>query len=153
MADWKNSSADQCKSWPFSYFWQEWQVILNNLNIYPNLFHILFCFNKKISHLALIGGSYLVFRHNSNVSHLEKFKPNCDAEYRNEDIKNWNWSRINDVDRNFEENPIYCDYGLYNFSISLMIMFWLIVGFAIGYFAWIYTGLPRQNQESSKSNE
>ena len=74
-------------------------------------------------------------------------------EHRNADIKKWNWSRINDINRNFEENPVYCDYGLYNFTISLLIMFWLIAGFTFGYFAWIYAGLPVQNNQNLKSNE
>ena len=101
----------------------------------------------------MIGGSFLVFSYYSTVSHDVKFKPNCDVEYKNAQITNWDWSRINDVNRNFEENPIYCDYGLYNFSISLMIMFWLIVGFAFGYFAWIYAGLPVDTKIQNQRNK
>ena len=110
-------------------------------------------FLLSLINLALIGESFLVFSYYSKVSHQQKFKPNCYVEHRNADIKNWNWSRINDINRNFEENPVYCDYGLYNFTISLLIMFWLIAGFAFGYFAWIYAGLPVQSNQNLKSNE
>ena len=83
---------------------------------------------------ALVGGSILIFKYYSVVSHdpiwkadeckpIDKLLPRPEGESRK-----------------------YCDYTLYNFSFWLAISMWIFLTLGIACLLYIYIGLPKKSQ-------